>query len=175
TLAAGMDARGYGRSGTATPRERRVTGTLMLTGLIGLCVGTYGFLDSTAPRVLAWPMLAAGVVLAVLGFVVAGRRVERTRYRPDRWRTGELIAVASGLAVAVLIYVVAGKSPQVIDPSLSSAPPLSALALIAVMIGVAPALLTPQPVLELTAPVDTASDNPASDNPASDNPVEVRR
>ncbi|MDX6277027.1 MAG: energy-coupling factor transport system permease protein, partial [Nocardioidaceae bacterium] len=42
TLAAGMDARGYGRSGTATPRERRVTGTLMLTGLIGLCVGTYG-------------------------------------------------------------------------------------------------------------------------------------
>jgi energy-coupling factor transport system permease protein len=175
TLAAGMDARGYGRSGTATPRERRVTGTLMLTGLIGLCVGTYGFLDSTAPRVLAWPMLAAGVVLAVLGFVVAGRRVERTRYRPDRWRTGELIAVASGLAVAVLIYVVAGRSPHVIDPSLSSAPPLSALALIAVMIGVAPAFLTPRPVLELTAPDETALVDTASDNPASDNPVEVRR
>ena len=106
TLAAGMDARGYGRSGTATPRERRRDRHADVAGLIGLCVGTYAFLDSTAPRVLAWPMLAAGVVLAGLGFVVAGRRVERTRYRPDRWRTGELVASLSGLAVAVLIYVV---------------------------------------------------------------------
>jgi energy-coupling factor transport system permease protein len=148
TLAAGMDARGYGRSGKSTPRARFVTGALMLTGLVGLCVGTYGFLDSTAPRVLAWPMLVAGILLAGLGFFAAGRRVERTRYRPDRWRAGELIAGGSGIAVAVLFYVVADRSPVVIYPSLTSAPPLSALALIAVMIGVAPAFLTPPPVLD---------------------------
>ncbi len=149
TLAAGMDARGYGRSGKSTPRARFVTGALMLTGLIGMCVGTYGFLDSTAPRLLAWPMLVVGVVLAGFGFVAAGRRVERTRYRPDRWRSGEIIAASSGIAAAVLFYVVADHSPAVAYPSLSALPQLSVLALIAVMIGVVPAFLTPPPVLDL--------------------------
>ncbi len=153
TLAAGMDARGYGRSGTSTPRERRITGSLMLTGLIGLCVGTYGFLDSTAPWLLAWPMLAAGGVLAMLGFIAAGRRVERTRYRPDRWRMGELVAVAAGIAAALLVYVAATRTPAVINPSVSAWPSLSVLSLVAVMIGVSPAFLTPEPILESTAEV----------------------
>lgn len=153
TLAAGMDARGYGRSGTSTPRERFVTGTLMLAGLVGMCVGTYAFLDSTAPRLLAWPMLAAGVVLAGLGFVAAGRRVERTRYRPDRWRTGELVAVVSGIAVAVLLHVAADRSPTVIYPALTAWPSLSGLTLVAVMIGVVPAFLTPEPILDTAAEV----------------------
>ena len=51
-------ARAWTRAATdgpasATPGERRLTGTLLVGGLIGLCVGTYAFLDSTAPRVLA--------------------------------------------------------------------------------------------------------------------------
>ncbi|MCD9200131.1 energy-coupling factor transporter transmembrane component T [Aeromicrobium wangtongii] len=153
TLAAGMDARGYGRSGEATRSARLLTGTLMLAGLVGLCVGTYAYLDSTAPRALAWPMLAAGVVLAVLGFVVAGRRVERTRYRPDRWRTGELVAVASGVAVAVLTYAIAARRPDVILPSVADGPELTIAALVAVMIGLVPAFLTPPPVLDATAEV----------------------
>lgn len=153
TLAAGMDARGYGRSGTSTPRERFVTGTLMIAGLIGVCVGTYAFLDSTAPRLLAWPMLVAGVVLAGLGFVAAGRRVERTRYRPDRWRTGEIVAALSGIGAAVLVNVLANREPMVGYPSLTEWPTLSALALIAVMIGVVPAFLTPPPVLDVMAEV----------------------
>jgi energy-coupling factor transport system permease protein len=153
TLAAGMDARGYGRSGQATRRQRLLTGTLMLAGLVGLCVGTYGYLDSTAPRALAWPMLAAGVVLAVLGFVVAGRRVERTRYRPDRWRAGELVAVASGVGVAVLTYVIAARRPDVILPSAADGPQLTIAALATVMIGIVPAFLTPPPVLDTTAEV----------------------
>ena len=49
-LAAGMDARGYGRVGR---RDRRrgagVTGALMLAGLVGICVGVYALLDRTAP------------------------------------------------------------------------------------------------------------------------------
>ncbi len=153
TLAAGMDARGYGRSGTSTPRERFVTGTLMIAGLIGLCVGTYAFLDSTAPQLLAWPMLVAGVVLAGLGFVAAGRRVERTRYRPDRWRFGEIVAALSGIGAAVLVNVLVNREPMVGYPSLTEWPTLSALALIAVMIGVVPAFLTPPPVLDVMAEV----------------------
>ncbi|MCW2789977.1 MAG: cobalt transporter permease [Aeromicrobium sp.] len=153
TLAAGMDARGYGRSGQASRTERMVTGTLMLAGLTGLCVGTYGFLDSTAPRLLAWPMLLLGVLLAVGGFVAAGRRVERTRYRPDTWRLGELVAAGSGLAVAVLVHVIADRDPLVVLTTPGSAPLLSGAALAAVMIGVLPAFLTPPPVLDPMAEV----------------------
>lgn len=152
-LAAGMDARGYGRSGAATPRERRLTGALMLAGLVGLCIGTYGFLDSAAPRLLAWPMLLIGALLAVLGFVVAGRRVERTRYRPDTWRTGEIIAAASGVMVAVLTYIVADRDPAVAFPTPGALPMLTPLALGAVMIGIVPAFLTPSPVLDVPAEV----------------------
>lgn len=156
TLAAGMDARGYGRSGVSTPRERFVTGSLMLAGLMGLCVGTYAFLDSTAPRILAWPMLIVGVLLAGLGFAAAGRRVERTRYRPDRWRTGELVAAFAGVTSAVLLNVAADREASVVFPLLSDWPQLSALSLVAVMIGVVPAFLTPPPVLDLAGPDTTA-------------------
>ncbi|MCW2771433.1 MAG: cobalt transporter permease [Aeromicrobium sp.] len=153
TLAAGMDARGYGRAGRASRTERLLTGTLMLAGLTGLCVGTYGLLDSTAPRFLAWPMLLLGTALAVGGFAAAGRRVERTRYRPDSWRLGELVAAGSGLAVAVLVHVIADRDPLVILTSPGSAPLLSGAALTAVMIGVVPAFLTPPPVLDPMAEV----------------------
>ena len=57
-LAAGMDARGYGRAGGLTRGRRRLTGALMLAGLCGLCVGTYAVLDRTAPacwRSRCWP------------------------------------------------------------------------------------------------------------------------
>ena len=62
-LAAGMDARGYGRSGGLGPAQRRTTGALMLSGLVGICVGTYALLDQTAPQLLVWPGLLGGVVL----------------------------------------------------------------------------------------------------------------
>ena len=61
-LAAGMDTRGYGRAAGLTPAQRRRTGALMLAGLCGICVGVYAVLDHTAPRILALPMLAVGVL-----------------------------------------------------------------------------------------------------------------
>ncbi|MEZ5097896.1 MAG: energy-coupling factor transporter transmembrane component T [Nocardioides sp.] len=48
-LAAGMDARGYGRSGELSPGRRMLTGSLLLAGLLGLAVGSYALLDRTAP------------------------------------------------------------------------------------------------------------------------------
>jgi energy-coupling factor transport system permease protein len=115
SLAAGMDTRGYGRAGTASPRQRRTTGTLMLLGLLGLCLGTYGVLDPTAPRWLAAPMVIAGLVLAAAGLVAAGRRVERTVYRPDRWRWPETVVLLTGLAVGVVGWWV-GLLPAVATP-----------------------------------------------------------
>ena len=100
SLAAGMDARGYGRAGGLTAGQRRTTGALMLAGLVGICVGTYALLDQTAPRWLVLPGLVGGVGLAAVGFWSAGRRVQRSRYRPDHWHAAEIGVALSGLAVA---------------------------------------------------------------------------
>ena len=60
SLAASMDSRGYGRAGSTSAKARFLTGTLMIAGLIGVCVGTYASLDATTPRFLATPVLLAG-------------------------------------------------------------------------------------------------------------------
>jgi len=146
SLAAGMDARGYGRSGTATAGQRRSTGTLMIVGLIGICVGVYAFLDSTAPRVLAWPMLALGVAAALGGFVLAGRRVQRSRYRPERWRSAEVLVALSGVVVGAGLWLVQRAEPSVAHPGVLVVPELSLGAIVAVLVGVAPVFLAPPPL-----------------------------
>ena len=146
-LAAGMDARGYGRTGHLGRRRRTVTGALMLVGLAGICVGTYGLLDHTAPRWLASPMLVLGLAAAVAGFVSAGFRVHRTRYRPDRWRTPELLVAASGLAGAVLTYTVLSDDLTVLHPGVDAAPLVTTTALLAVLVGAVAAVAAPPPSL----------------------------
>jgi len=149
-LAAAMDSRGYGRSGDASVATRRLTGVLTIGGLLGVCVGVYATLDSSSPRYLAAPLLAVGVGVAVGGFVLSGRRVRCTRYRPDRWRLAELVAAGSGLAAGVLMWMTTRVDPLVLNPSLSvlSWPTVSLLPAIAVLIGAVPAVLTPHPAVE---------------------------
>lgn len=146
-LAASMDSRGYGRAGTATRGERRLTGSLLVGGLLGLCVGTYAYLDATAPRVLARPMLVLGVLLALGGFVAAGRRARRTTYRPDPWRLAEVLTAGSGFAAAFLLGLVAHRDPLVLVPDVTGAPTLTVLALLAATVGLVPAFCTPRPLL----------------------------
>ena len=153
SLAASMDARGYGRAGELSAQQRRTTGALLVGGLLGLLVGIYAFLDATAPRLLVWPMLLLGLALSTLGFVAAGRRVQRTRYRPDRWRPAELVTAAAGLATAVLMAVVASSRPDVVIADPGAPPELSVLALVAVLVGLVPAFATPVPVLHDRAQV----------------------
>lgn len=144
-LAAGMDTRGYGRSGGASRRERWATGSLLLLALTGICVGTYAWLDPTAPRILALPMLGAGVGVAVLGLVSAGQRVQRTRYRPDVWGTAELLTVGVGVVVAALGWYVGHTQVVVAYPGVEVVPYLSPLALAVGVLGTLPAILTPIP------------------------------
>ncbi|MEO9324803.1 energy-coupling factor transporter transmembrane component T [Nocardioides sp. C4-1] len=144
-LAAGMDTRGYGRAGSATPAQRRVTGALVLAGLFGTVVGVYALLDQTAPRVLALPMLGVGVVVAVLGLVNAGRRVQRTVYRPDRWRAAEVGVVAVGVVVGVLGWWVNRYQPAIAYPALTAAPAVSLGALLAAVAGLLAIAVTPPP------------------------------
>jgi energy-coupling factor transport system permease protein len=145
SLAAGMDARGYGRSGDLTRAQRRTTGMLLLTGLIGICVGTYALLDQTAPRWLVLPGLVGGVAIAVGGFWSAGRRVQRSRYRPDRWRAAEIGVAMSGLAVAVGLLGVLRGDP-VLYPPLDAFPTVTTEALAIVLVGMIAAFVSPPPV-----------------------------
>ena len=142
-LAAAMDSRGYGRTGDATPRSRRITATLMLAGMLGLCVGASGLLDASAPAVLGLPMLLVGSALCCAGIAAGGRRVKRTRYRPDPWRLPEWIVAASGVTTAVVLSASIGFDRAALNPSYyplqwPSLPVAAALAiLVAAVAGVA--------------------------------------
>ncbi|MET0999198.1 MAG: energy-coupling factor transporter transmembrane component T [Marmoricola sp.] len=151
SLAAGMDARGYGRAGELTGAQRRTTGVLMLTGLVGICIGTYALLDQTAPRWLVLPGLVGGVGLAAGGFWSAGRRVQRTRYRPDHWHAAEIGVSLSGLAVAAGMLGFLRDDP-VLHPPLDAFPTVTATALLVVLLGMIAALVSPPPVLAQTEP-----------------------
>ncbi len=115
TLAAAMDSRGYARTTGLPARTRRLTTALVLAGLVGVAVGLYGVLDGGTPdvaglAVLGWPMVLLGGVVAVAATLLAGRRIGRTVYRPDRWLAPEWGVLGSGLAcvAAVLLAAVAG-------------------------------------------------------------------
>lgn len=144
-LAAGMDTRGYGRAAGASRAQRRTTGALMLAGLGGICVGIYAVLDTTAPRYLALPMLAVGVTAAAAGLLSAGRRVERTRYRPDPWAAPEALVAGSGVLVGALGWWMSGHQVDVSYPALTAVPPVSAAALLAAALGLLGALCAPPP------------------------------
>lgn len=157
-LAAGMDTRGYGRASGLTRGQRRTTGALMLVGLGGICVGVYAVLDTTAPRYLALPMLGLGVLAAGAGLLSAGRRVERTRYRADRWRGPELAVACSGIVVGVIGWWLAHHQLLVAYPALDAFPPVSATALAAAVVALAGALCSPQPARAVTlAPARAAA------------------
>ncbi|WP_436841629.1 energy-coupling factor transporter transmembrane component T [Streptomyces parvulus] len=116
-LAAAMDSRGYGRSGSATRRSRRATGALMLLGMCGLCAGAYGLLDATAPSFLGLPAMGLGALLCVAGLRLGGRRVTRTTYRPDPWRLREWAVAGSGVLSAVLLFANLGYDPAQLNPT----------------------------------------------------------
>jgi energy-coupling factor transport system permease protein len=145
SLAAAMDSRGYGRSADVPRRTRLTSSALLLGGLVGACVGTYGLLDSTVPRALGLPMLALGVAAAIGGLGLAGRRVRRTAYRPDPWTLDEWAVAACGMAVAAVLVTISQVDPADLHPSLVPLawPSLSLAPVLGVLIGVLPAWLAP--------------------------------
>lgn len=145
-LAAAMDSRGYGRTADADPRQRRLSGTLMIAGLMGVCVGAYALQDWTLPRAVAFGGLLAGTLLGVLGMAVAGRGARRTRYRADRWRLAEIVVAGVGVAVAAGFWVTAGADPMGMSVPPIGWPSLDWVPLGVVVLGVLPAWLTPPPL-----------------------------
>ena len=148
-LAAAMDSRGYGRTAQSTPAQRRVTAGLLLGGLVGVLLGVYAALDSAVPSWLALGLAGVGVVAAVVGLRLSGRRAVRTRYRPDPWATPEWLVAGSGIVAALGLAVAvalagsaqaAGLAPSVVPMAWPSLPLLPALA---VAVALLPAWVAP--------------------------------
>lgn len=147
-LAASMDSRGYGRAGGQSRATRRLNATLLIIGLLGVSVGLYALLTGGNPRVAGadvwgWPMLVAGAALAAAGSVWAGRRVTRTRYRPDPWAGPEWVVALSGLVPAV-VFVALGADPALLGPaSPPGLPDVPLVAVAAVLVALVPAVAAP--------------------------------
>jgi energy-coupling factor transport system permease protein len=152
-LAAAMDSRGYGRTAGVPHRVRRASGALLIGALLGLCIGAYALLDVSTPRVLGAPMLVAATAFAVGGLALGGRRVQRTRYRPDPWAVAEWCTAACGAVAAITMIIVAHLDPAVLTPTTAPAiwPTLPLLPTIGVTLAALPAFITPRP------PVTTAA------------------
>lgn len=146
-LAAAMDTRGYGRQAAVPAGTRRLAAGLVLGGLVGTCLGTYGLLDSSSPRHLGLPMLLLGAAAAWVGMVLTGRRVVRSRYRPDPWRAAEWGVSACGLVAAGVVIAAGALDPVALHPSVVPLtwPPLPAVPALAVLVGALPAWIAPQP------------------------------
>ena len=162
-LAAAMDARGYGRRADVPRRARVVAGSLLLGGLLGICIGTYGLLDSTAPRPLGLPMLLVGAGAGWVGVVRSGRRVRRTRYRPDPWGAVEWTVAGVGVTVAALVIAASLADPSGAFPVVQPLrwPPLPVVPALAIALGALPAWLAPP--VRLAAVHPRATTRPRAD------------
>ncbi|MEZ5185813.1 MAG: energy-coupling factor transporter transmembrane component T [Candidatus Nanopelagicales bacterium] len=139
-LAAAMDTRGYGRASTTSGAERLLQAGLVLVGLMGMALGLFAVLGASG---WGWALLGIGVLMAVGGIVLAGRRVPRTRYRPDPWRWPETLTAGSGVLAAIAVMTV---SSNTITLPLTW-PALPAGVVAAILLAALPAGLTPPPPL----------------------------
>ena len=106
-LASSMDARGYGRRVPVARGVRRTATGATAGGLLLLLGGLYGVLVAGSLPGGGIPFVAVGAVLVGAGLAAGGRRTNRTRYRPDPWRTPEWLVSGSGFVV-VATMVAAG-------------------------------------------------------------------
>jgi energy-coupling factor transport system permease protein len=146
-LAAAMDSRGYGRSVQASPGTRRLSGALVLTGLMATCVGIFGLLDAQSATVLGIPALLAGLALAAAGTWVGGRQVRRSSYRPDPWRAPEWATVACGLAAVAGMLFVGHTDPNALTAPLQplAVPALPFVATAGILVAGLAAVVSPVP------------------------------
>lgn len=147
TLAASMDARGYGRRGDLSRRSAWIAGVATVVGLVALCVGVYALLDVAAPPVLRLPMLGLGSVCVAVAIVARGRHTRRTRYEPDPWAVPEWLVAGTGLAVVGAFVVTARIDPVGLAPSVYPLvwPTLPLLAAAGVALTALPAWVSPVP------------------------------
>jgi energy-coupling factor transport system permease protein len=116
-LAAAMDARGFGRRGTASPARRRLVAGSVVTGLLAVAVATYELLDATSPTIVGLPLLVGGTAIACAAVFFGGREVARTKYRPDQWLGAEWLVAVAGLAPLAGVMLAGRLQPGSLHPT----------------------------------------------------------
>jgi energy-coupling factor transport system permease protein len=166
-LAAAMDSRGYGSTRGQPRGSRRLTGGLVLGGLIGVCVGIYGLLDASTPRYLGAPMLGLGLVVAAFGLRASGQRMRRTRYRPDPWRAPELLVAGSGLLACAIGFLAGSVDAINLVPSLYPLtwPQVPLVSSLGVLVALLPAVVAPMPPTEASSTRPSMVSEPTPDRP----------
>ncbi len=168
-LASSMDARGYGRRVEVTQRTRYFGTGATAAGLLLVVVGAYGALDPGSLPASGVPFLVTGAVLLVIGMGVGGRRTNRTRYRPDLWRTMEWGVAASGAAglVSLIVASALGVSGLQLVVYPLRPPSLPLLPAVGILLGLLPAVLIPGPqsARGKSATVTVASGQTVAANP----------
>ena len=173
TLAGAMDSRGYGRSASVALSTRNLTSFLLMVATVAICVGAYGLLDTgRTPIWLGASMVLAGLAAGSAGLRLAGRRVIRTRYRPDKMAAPEWLTIICAAAACVGAIVVSAVQPQIARPSFQPLawPPVSLAAIGAVLVLILPAFLAPPPE-EAT----TGDSTPTTTTPVADHRGELLR
>jgi energy-coupling factor transport system permease protein len=135
-LATSMDARGYGRRNESGATVRRLATGATVVGLLLAAVGAYGITDAGSLFGLGLPIMAVALALCAAGLAVGGRRLQRSRYRPDRWGATEWLIVGSGLMAVVSMAVahaleVPGMTVSFVPLAVPPLPVLPALGILA--------------------------------------------
>ena len=95
TLAASMDARGYGRIGAVSASHRRSASVCLLGGVVATGLGLLGLLGLTLPAGIAFALLVVGLGAGAAGLVLGGRGRSRSRYRRLEFGLAELLVLLS--------------------------------------------------------------------------------
>lgn len=151
-LAAAMDARGYGRVGAMSRRDRRIAVALIAVALITGSLGLFGLMGAQIPTGLAGTLSALALVAAMGVLVVASRRRVRSVYRPDPWRASEWIVIASGAATLTTIVLATVLDPLGMNPPTDPPtwPHLPVLAVLAIAWAAAAGVVSASPPEERT-------------------------
>ncbi len=142
-LAAAMESRGYGRTAEVPARVRCVRRPRSPSAACSACARERTGLLTAEGGTYGLPVLLAGVVAALAGLRLGGRRSPRTRYRPDPWGPRAWLVTGSGAAVAALLTFASVRDPQALRPGVVPlvAPALPLWPAAAVLLALLPAFV----------------------------------
>jgi energy-coupling factor transport system permease protein len=146
-LAAAMDSRGYGRTRPMSRRDQITARALIICSLIALTIGVYALVDGVDGGWTTWLVIFGGVLAAMVGLKIAGRRSIRTRYRPDPWALPEWLVAASGWIPAAVFITLGITDPLSLQSQTSPLdwPALPVIPALSVLIATLPGIVTPVP------------------------------